>query len=130
MRTPTQRFSERLFREQLVGYVKGEPRGLATVLGWEHASFRPAQTSHGWRTPVTGELGKGWPDLTLVRARDRRLVFAELKADDGVLSPDQEHVLESLRSLAGGFGGAGARVDVVVWRPRDLDSGAIEALLR
>jgi hypothetical protein len=114
--------SELDFRRQLVGT---KPPGLAIIFGWEHVGFRPAQTAHGWRTPVTGSLGLGWPDLVLVRARDRRLIFAELKADDGKLSPDQEHVLEVLRPLENEFG---PRIDVCVWYPRDL--GAIAEILR
>lgn len=82
---------------------------LATILGWEHAHFRPAQTSKGWRTPVSGTLGKGFPDLILAR-RDR-LIFAELKADKGKLSTDQERVLDVLILAA----------EVRVWRPADFD---------
>jgi len=41
----------------------------------------------------------GWPDLTLVRRRDRRLIFAELKSEKGVLSARQAEVLELLRCL-------------------------------
>lgn len=94
------------FQRQLVG-----PTGIATMLGWEHVHFRPAQTAHGWRTPVSGELGKGWPDLVLVRRRDRRLLFAELKTDTGRLTPDEERVLETLASVA----------ETHVWRPADID---------
>lgn len=44
----------------------------------------------------------GWPDLTLIRRRDRRLLFAELKTDkkDSVLSPRQAKVLDLLRAFA------------------------------
>jgi hypothetical protein len=108
--------TEREFRQQIVG-----PKGLATILGWLHAGFRPAQTAHGWRTPVTGELGAGWPDLTLVRVRDRRLLFVELKAETGEVSPAQHAVHATLR---------GAGLDVVVWRPSDWATGEIEGRLR
>ena len=63
----------------------------AELFGWTWGHFRPAQTSKGWRTPVSGPLGSGYPDLILVR--DGRLIFADLKAQDGRLSPDQRHVL-------------------------------------
>lgn len=124
------------FQRQLVG-----PHGLATMLGWQHVHHRPAKTEHGWRTPVSGELGKGWPDLVLVRERDSRLIFAELKSDAGRVTPDEQRVLEVLRSLV--FDPAAfwpieprtwdetqrpPRVDVVVWRPRDFD--AIAEILR
>jgi hypothetical protein len=97
-------------------------RGIAPLLGYVHASFRPARTAHGWRTPVEGQLGPGWPDLTLLRLRDGRLVFAELKGDGsdgkkpGKLTPDEERVLEWLRRCPG--------VEVYVWWPRDLDEAA------
>lgn len=96
---PSRKISELDFRRQLVGTEATRP-GLAIIYGWEHVGFRAAQTSHGWRTPVTGSMGLGWPDLVLLRARDRRLIFAELKKDVGKLSVDQEHVLELLRAIA------------------------------
>ncbi len=92
---------------------------LAEILGYEWVHFRPAQTSRGWRTPVSGPLGKGWVDLVLVRARDGRLIFAELKAELGKTSPDQEHVLAVLRS---------AGCEAVVWRPSQWDEIAKELL--
>lgn len=72
---------------------------LAELLGWGWAHFRPAQTAKGWRTPVSGPLGAGWPDLVLVREKDRRLIFAELKADKGRVSPVQNDVLVTLARL-------------------------------
>lgn len=111
---------------------------LAEMLGWEHVHFRPAQTKHGWRTPGSGTMAKGWPDLTLVRARDRRLIFAELKAQGGYLSDEQTKTLLALRALehrpAGQLHEAGRgrpdepRIEVYVWRPSDFDE--IEAVLR
>ena len=86
---------------------------LAALLGWHTLHMRPAQTAHGWRTPVQGSLGAGWPDLTLVRVRDQRLIFAELKSDKGKLSPRQIEVHDILRA---------AGLDVRVWRPADFDT--------
>ena len=60
----------------------------------------------------------GWPDLTLVRRRDRRIVFAELKTDRGKPTPRQSAVLELLRSVG---------LEAHLWRPRDMDAIA-EAL--
>jgi hypothetical protein len=116
---------------------------LAVILGWDWAHFRPAQTAKGWRTPVSGTIGAGFVDLVLVRERDRRLIFAELKKDDGRLSGDQERVLDVLRSIE--FDASCGEVpiahnddkrrrccpplvEVHVWRPRDLD--AIAEILR
>jgi len=55
------------------------------LLGWIGAHFRPAKTSQGWRTAVSGD-GKGFPDWMLAR---ERIVYAELKKVGGVLSLDQ-----------------------------------------
>lgn len=91
---------------------------LAELTGWAWAHFRPAMTSNGWRTPVSGPIGAGFPDLVLVRARDKRLIFAELKAARGPLSEVQESTLATLREVA----------EVHVWRPADFD--AIAEVLR
>ncbi|MBA3575580.1 MAG: VRR-NUC domain-containing protein, partial [Pseudonocardiales bacterium] len=72
---------------------------LAELLGWVWAHFRPARTAHGWRTPVSGPIGAGFPDLVLARERDRRLLFAELKADDGRVTPAEQRVLDTLRAV-------------------------------
>jgi len=89
---------------------------LAEVLGWSWAHFRPAMTSKGWRTPVSGPLGAGFPDLLLCRGD--RIIAAELKSQDGRLSPAQREVLDII----------GRAVPVHVWRPADLD--AVAGLLR
>lgn len=80
----------------------------AEMFGWTWAHFRPAMTTKGWRTPVSGPLGKGWPDLTLIRGD--RIVFAELKVQDGRLTSEQREVLDIL----------GRAVPVYTWRPTDL----------
>lgn len=67
----------------------------------------------------------GWPDLTLVRRWDRRLIFAELKVDKPTskLTPRQAKVLDLLRSLATDhIHGHGPRIEVYVWRPSQLAS--------
>lgn len=94
---------------------------LAELYGWSWAHFRPAQTQKGWRTPVSGPLGAGWPDLVLARERDRRTMFIELKTEDGHVSPAQHVVLALLEA-------AGLHVDV--WKPHHLDNGRIMADLR
>jgi hypothetical protein len=82
---------------------------VAEMLGWHAAHFRPALTGRGWRTPVQGDLGKGWPDLVL--GRGDRLIFAELKRDGAKTTSDQERVLDVL-ILVG---------EARVWRPADFD---------
>lgn len=84
----------------------------------------------------------GWPDLTLIRRRDRRLIFAELKSQKGQLSPRQAEVLGLLRELelepSGLVRGEAQRpnpsesrmrmlgdlprIEVHVWRPEDLQA--------
>ncbi len=78
---------------------------LATIYGYSWAHFRPAQTAKGWRTPVSGTIGKGFPDLVLAKAG--RVLFVELKVG-GKVTPEQEHALVVL-------GG-------VVWTPADFDA--------
>jgi hypothetical protein len=84
---------------------------LAHFYGWRVAHFRPAQNARGdWRTAVAGD-GKGFPDLVLVR--DGALIFAELKRQDGRVSPEQKVWLEELNKTPG--------VTVCVWRPADWE---------
>lgn len=82
---------------------------IAELYGWSWAHFRPAKTARGWRTPVSGPLGAGWPDLVFVHPTmiGPRLIFVELKRDAAKPTDLQRHVLQQL-------GG-------VVWRPRDID---------
>ena len=82
---------------------------LAELLHWQWAHFRPAETSKGWRTPVSGPLGKGFPDLVLVKGP--RLIFAELKRDGGKVTADQLDVLAVFADAA----------ETYVWRPADFD---------
>jgi hypothetical protein len=81
---------------------------LAQTLGWKCATFRAAQTKHGWRTPV-GADGKGWPDLLLVRDR---VIAAEVKNEVGKPTDEQQEWLAWLEA---------AGVETYVWRPQDLD---------
>jgi len=87
----------------------------AEMFRWTWAHFRPAMTSKGWRTPVSGPMGAGFVDLVLVRGD--RLVMAELKSQHGRLTPEQRTVLDLLRPA----------VEVHVWRPSDLEI-ALEVL--
>jgi len=88
---------------------------MAHLLRWRVAHFRPAQNAAGrWSTPVSAD-GAGFPDLVL--ARDRIVIFAELKADGGRLSDAQRDWLSALP-------------DSYLWRPSDWKSGEIERTLR
>lgn len=96
---------------------------LATLYGWTYAHFRPARTNKGWRTPVEGPGGAGWPDYVLWR---ERVIFVELKSERGRLSHEQLDVM-GLGDARGGLLGAGA--EVYVWWPSDFRS-AHEVLRR
>jgi hypothetical protein len=85
------------------------------ALGWRWYHSRPAQTSKGWRTALSGDAG--YPDITAVR-RDR-IIFIEIKAEKGRLSEEQGVWLADL-------GAAGAEAHC--WRPSDW--AAIERALR
>lgn len=88
---------------------------LAQTFAWKCAHFRPAQTKHGWRTPVSAD-GKGFPDLVLVG--HGRVLFRELKTGRSALTVEQ-------RQWGAWLCDAGA--DWSVWR--DSEMGPIVALL-
>lgn len=96
---------------------------LAELLGWAWVHFRPAQTQRGWRTPVQGPLGKGWPDLVLVRARDRRLIFAELKREGQKPTVEQAAVLDLLGIMLPRTGNHPVveQPEAYLWHPSDFD---------
>lgn len=92
-------------------------KDLGAMYGWLHVHVRPAQTEKGWRTPITGQLGKGWVDLVMVNPMRRRTIAVEVKRQMGDLSDDQVYVHTMLRE---------AGWDVFVWRPSDMTEGRIQ----
>ena len=84
---------------------------LAHLSGWLVHHTRPARTTKGWVTPIQGD--PGLPDLILVK--DRRLIFAEVKAQRGRMSDGQIRWVGMLDTVAEGTD----LVDVFVWRPTD-----------
>lgn len=101
--TAPPRLSEAQWQQRVTDY--------ADVRGWLWAHFRPAQTSKGWRTPVSGPLGVGFPDLLLLR--DDRLVVLENKSDTGRATPAQRAALDAFAQVR--------RVDALLARPSDWD---------
>lgn len=82
---------------------------LARICGWEHMHVR--RTIGKGNKWTTGTSVKGWPDLTLWTPRHGgRLIFRELKSDEGKVSAEQTAVLASL---------VAAGLDAAVWRPAD-----------
>ncbi len=78
---------------------------LAKMLKWRVAHFRASLNQRGeWQTAVAAD-GAGFTDLVIVR---ERVIFAELKAENGKLSLEQEEWIAWLK---------GAKQEVYVWRP-------------
>lgn len=77
---------------------------LAQLLGLRVHHSRPARTTQGWRTPISGH--KGLPDLVIVGPGG--VLWRELKSATGKLSVDQVLWLADLRT---------ADQDAGVWRP-------------
>ena len=94
---------------------------------------------HGWRVFRVWNSQRspaGWPDLSMVRRRDRRLVFAELKVQNpkkGKVSEDQQAWLDDLHFVASLPLVSAIRTDtrpipeVYLWRPSD--AAEIERIL-
>lgn len=99
---PALAISERAFQESVIQ--------AAQMLSWRVAHFRPAETKHGWRTPVQAD-GAGFPDLVLVRPP--RVLFAELKAERGKPTQAQITWLDELT--------AASTVESYLWRPSSWD---------
>lgn len=78
---------------------------LAKLYGLKAHHCRPARTATGWATPISGD--RGFPDLVIAGCR---VIYRELKAEGGRVSPDQVGWLHTL---------AAAGVDAQIWRPRD-----------
>lgn len=93
------RESEAQFQKRVVVYAEKH--------GWDWMHVPRSASKGAWRTQTTGTLGVGWPDLFLLRAG--RIMFFELKADDGDVRPEQRRVLTKL----------GQAVECYVIRPRD-----------
>ena len=73
---------------------------LAKLAGWRrYHTFDSRRSTHGF------------PDWVLVRPP--RIIFAELKSDDGRVRPEQREWLDDLSDVPG--------AEVYLWRPSDYD---------
>ncbi len=89
--------SEAEFQSEVIKYAK--------MRGWRTCHFRASMNQRGkWQTAVQGD-GAGFVDLVLVR---ERVLWIELKAENGKLSPEQEAWIAALMA---------AGQEVYVWRP-------------
>lgn len=87
---------------------------IAHQYGFLVAHFRivKVQRANGttfYQVPVAAD-GKGWPDLVLVGPR---IVYAELKAMNGILSPEQKVWRDALLKAGGEW---------YCWKPSDYDA--------
>lgn len=76
----------------------------------------------GWRVYHTHDSRRseaGFPDLVLVRGT--RLLFVELKANDGRLDGAQAVWLDDLRRVADAIDAGAGEILVETWRPDDWD---------
>jgi hypothetical protein len=100
----------------------GQVLDLARLYSWRCFHPRPGLNRRGkWSTPTQGHCG--FPDIVLARLDPdgrARLILAELKADAGRLSRDQEAWGQVLRAVGG-------RVSYEVWKPGNW-SAIVEAL--
>lgn len=85
---------------------------MAKQLGWRRYHVRNSKAGI-----VQGEVG--FPDLVLVRGN--RVLFIELKRENGKTTPEQVAWLEAFL-LAG--------LEVYVWRPSDWLAGRVERILQ
>ncbi|MCR4340682.1 MAG: VRR-NUC domain-containing protein [Gemmatimonadaceae bacterium] len=95
---------------------------LAARLGWLCYHARPAETGKGWRTAAQGNGAKGFPDCVLAHPKQRRLLFVELKAKGGRLSPAQVDWLDTLTDTA--------CCEPYCWNVDDWTDGTVEMTLR
>jgi hypothetical protein len=85
--------NEKQFQQTVVTYAK--------YAGWDLV----------YHTHDSRRSEAGFPDLVMVRAADKRVIYRELKTETGKLTRAQKAWIDTLQA-------AGADADV--WRPRDL----------
>lgn len=105
--------SERTLQDRVVGRAKRRGWKVAHV-GRGIAAF----DAEGKPIFVTA-MSPGWPDLTLAKA-ENRLVFMELKREQGEVSPEQVMWLQLLNQC-------GAKAVIV--KPSDLREKRVDAIL-
>jgi hypothetical protein len=94
----------------------------AQLRGWKVAHFRSVRVQRKdgtvyYQTPVQAD-GEGYPDMCM--ARGNRLVFAELKSDNGIISPAQDAWLKALAETE--------KCEVYTWKPCDFEQEIVEVL--
>lgn len=92
----------------------------ARLLGWKVAHFHDSRRQVRPGVFVGDRDAAGFPDLVLVRGG--RLLFVELKAEKGRLSPEQDAWIAALQDSR--------RCGVAVFRPSDWTNGTVAAVLQ
>lgn len=82
---------------------------LAVMLGWSVYSIPDSR-----RATVSG-----YPDLTMWHPKRKRFLLAELKRENGRVSPAQKQVIADLLSCG---------LEVHLWRPSDFDTKIVPIL--
>lgn len=110
----------------------------AERLGWRVWHAPTPMRPIGGNKFVPDPRGRGLPDLFMLRDKPARLIMAEVKTADGVVSEDQKEFLHYARGVAHEaqrqFGmlpavdAGDVTVGVYVWRPANRD--LIETILR
>lgn len=88
----------RIPRPETEAHFQERVQRLLADHGWAWMHVPRSMVKGGWRTQITGPLGKGWPDLFAVRGS--RAVWLELKKQTGVLDADQRRVHALLVQVA------------------------------
>jgi hypothetical protein len=118
MRMTADQYKKKLPTESEAGFQRWVIN-TAHIFGWKVAHFRPAMNQRGkWMTPVQAD-GAGFPDCVLANSRQRRLIIAELKREDGKLSDKQKEWLDTLTNC---------NVETYCWKPSMRDD--IERILK
>lgn len=76
----------------------------------------------GYHTHDSRRSQPGFPDLVLVSAKQRRLIFAELKTERGRQTLNQQQWERELRQAGHG--------EYYLWRPTDWLTGRVTQILR
>ena len=79
----------------------------AEALGWQW--MHVATTGIGRHSPMRGTMGKGWPDLVLVKGS--RILFIELKRQKGLMTTEQMAVMNLLEQT---------KAETYCFRPADI----------
>jgi hypothetical protein len=108
--TTTAEYQVQLAKTMTENALQNQFDALADALGWRSYHTHDSRRSPG-----------GFPDSCLVHARQRRLLFVELKTMKGKTSTKQHDWIADLTAVG---------VEVHLLRPIDLLDGSIERILR